>query len=101
MLTQQRPRDDANAHPRARLSRDLTPANRITDEITGKSAHERRGNVTLINCSSRPKVSDFRYRCQIGYAHHPNLLHAAVQQIGKLVLVLSRDIDAQRWTSHT
>src|SRR5215471_12728597 len=31
--TQQRPCDDAKAHPEARVGRDLTPGNRITDEI--------------------------------------------------------------------
>ena len=34
--TRQRPRDDANALPRVRLSRDLTLANRITGEIYWK-----------------------------------------------------------------
>src|SRR5262249_44396698 len=32
---------------------------------------------------------------------NPNLLDAAVQQLSELFLVLWRDVDAQRWTTHT
>jgi hypothetical protein len=32
---------------------------------------------------------------------HPNLLDAAAQQVGKLSLMLRRDIKTQRWTTHT
>jgi hypothetical protein len=31
----------------------------------------------------------------------PNLLDAAAQQVGKLLLILRRDIDTQGWTAHT
>jgi hypothetical protein len=36
-----------------------------------------------------------------GTQDNPNLLDAAAQQLGKLSLILRRDIDAQRWTTHT
>jgi len=31
----------------------------------------------------------------------PNLLDSAAQQLCKLSLILRRDVDAQRWTTHT
>ena len=43
--------------------------------------------------------------CQLqqsqGAQDDPNLLYAAAQQLGKLSLMLRRDIKAQRWTTHT
>jgi hypothetical protein len=31
----------------------------------------------------------------------PNLLDSAAQQLGKLSSILRRNVDAQRWTTHT
>jgi hypothetical protein len=43
--------------------------------------------------------------CQLqqsqGAQDNPNLLDAAAQQLGKPVLMLRRDVNAQRWTAHT
>ena len=36
-----------------------------------------------------------------GAQDDPNLLDAAAQQLGKFFLILRRDIDTQRWTTHT
>ena len=36
-----------------------------------------------------------------GTQDNPNLLDAAAQQLGKLSLMLRRNIKAQRWTTHT
>jgi len=36
-----------------------------------------------------------------GAQDDPNLLHTAAQQFGKLFSIFRRDINAQRWTTHT
>src|SRR5215510_592141 len=58
--------------------------------------------------SERDYVGDLRCAgalCQFqqsqGAQNDPNLLDAAAQQVGKLSLMLRRDIKAQRWTTHT
>src|SRR5215510_11334018 len=58
--------------------------------------------------SERDYVGDLRCAgtlCQLqqsqGAQDHANLLDAAAQQVGKLSLMLRRDIKAQRWTTHT
>ena len=58
--------------------------------------------------SERDYIGDLRCAgalCQLqqsqGAQDHANLLDAAAQQVGKLSLMLRRDIKAQRWTTHT
>ena len=58
--------------------------------------------------SERDHVGDLRCAGALGQLQQsqgtqddPNLLDAAAQQLGKLSLILRRDIDAQRWTTHT
>ena len=36
-----------------------------------------------------------------GTQDNPNLLDAATEQLGEFFLVLRRDIDSERWTTHT
>jgi hypothetical protein len=36
-----------------------------------------------------------------GTQDNPNLLDASAQQLGKFLLILRRDVNTQRWTTHT
>src|ERR1039457_5422284 len=65
-------------------------------------------NITYGLGSEWNQVSNLRSAgalCQLqqshGTQHDPNLLHTTAQQLGQLFLILRRDVDAQRWTTHT
>jgi len=48
-----------------RLSRDLTLANTITEEIYPKVSPDVRLNVSLMNWGARPEIYDFRCRTNL------------------------------------